>query len=325
MTPHRANGNSLRLERLDGSRLFWALALSLVVHLLCWGGYSLNKKYHLLDKLGLPALIAKLTPAVLKKPAPESPPPQVEVPLVFVNVNPDTATPEPPKDAKFYSNLNAKAANPDPEQDTEQPKLTGEQTVVTETQDIPKNKFDRLQPTPRAEEPQEEEAAKPKQAVGDLAMAKPDLNPNAKPGTAERERPRRLSQVQPNPAQRPPSRMMKQDGGVRNRLESPSLDTKSTITGDYDARFIDAVKDRWFRLLEDRDYTAQGYVQLRFRLHHDGRISEMKVLKNTVTEIQSIVCQKAVQDPAPFDRWNPEMRKLIGRDFREITFTFHYY
>jgi hypothetical protein len=326
MTAHRATATSLRLERLDSTRLIRALALSVAVHLLCWGGYTVGKKYEIWDKLTLPAWVKNLTPALFKKPEPPSPPPESEPPLVFVNVNPDTATPEPPKDAIYYSSLNSKAANPEPERDTEKPKLTGQQEFVPETETVERNNFDKLQPTLPAPEPQPEERPKPAEAPGDLAMAKPELKPSPDTGEAERERPRRLSQVK-QPAGRLPSQMMKQDGGVRADLDSPSLDTKSTITGMYDALFIQSVKQRWLDLLDSRDQAAapRGHVRLQFKLHYDGRITDMIVIEHTVTETLSLICQKAVLDPSPFDKWTREMRLLIGKEFREIKFTFYYY
>ena len=72
------------------------------------------------------------------------------------------------------------------------------------------------------------------------------------------------------------------------------------------------------------DGYRRGKVELQFLLNYDGRITEMKVLENTVTETLSLLCQKAVLDPAPFDKWPREMRLMVGEDFRRITFTFYY-
>jgi len=58
-------------------------------------------------------------------------------------------------------------------------------------------------------------------------------------------------------------------------------------------------------------------------LNYDGRITEVKVLENTVTETLSLLCQKAVLDPAPFDKWPREMRLMVAKIFRRITFTFY--
>jgi hypothetical protein len=60
-------------------------------------------------------------------------------------------------------------------------------------------------------------------------------------------------------------------------------------------------------------------------LNYDGTITDMSVLQNTVGDLLGYVCQKAVTDPAPFALWPSEMRRDIGKNYREITFTFYYY
>jgi len=101
---------------------------------------------------------------------------------------------------------------------------------------------------------------------------------------------------------------------------------KATGFGAYDYAFIAAVTQRWDDLLDSVSYDGyrQGKVILEFRLNYDGRITEMKVQDSTVPEMLSLLCQKAVLDPAPFDKWSAEMRQAIGEDFRKITFTFYY-
>lgn len=329
-----APGNSiasLRLERLETSRLAWAFAISLALHLGCWGIYTGGKKLGVWEKFHVPAWVQKLTQPIAKlfNTPPKPLFQETEPPLMFVNVNPDTATSEPPEKAKFYSNLNSKAANPNPDRDTDTPRFSGNQEFVPETENIPRNNFDRLQPVAppqKAQEAEQPQKTKPTQTPGDLALAKPDPNPRRDSGEAEKERPRRLSQVDPSKFNRPRSEMMKQSGGVRANLDSPSLDTKSTVTGNYDWLFIQSVKSRWFDLLAERDYpAADGYVRLQFKLHFDGRITDLTVRENKVSETLALLCQKAVLDPAPFDKWTKEMRLVIGKDYRDITFTFIYY
>ena len=332
MLPMTAPGNSnasLRFERVEFSRLGWAFAVSLALHLACWGIYSGGKKLGVWEKMHLPAWVQRLTQPLAKilKTEPKPLFQEQEPPLMFVNVNPVTATPEPPEKAKFYSNRNSKAANPDPANEND-PKLSGAQEFVPETETTPKNSFDRLRPVAPEATPQTPEGPKPKpkQSPGDLALAKPETNPNTEDKEPQKERPRRLSQVDPSKLNRPPSQMMKQKGGVRAQLDAPSLDTKSTVTGNYDWLFIQAVKSRWLDLLAERDYqAADGYVRLRFKLHYDGRITDMSVQENKVSETLCLLCQKAVLDPAPFDKWTTEMRRTIANEYRDITFTFIYY
>ena len=119
---------------------------------------------------------------------------------------------------------------------------------------------------------------------------------------------------------------MLQDGGVQRRAIAPSFDVKLTGFGDYDARFYEAVCQRWWDLLDSQQFARDrtGKVTLQFHLNHDGTISEMKVAQNDVGEVLGYVCQKAVLDPAPFERFPTDMRLKLG-DYANIKFTFYYY
>src|SRR5678810_1047162 len=122
-----------------------------------------------------------------------------------------------------------------------------------------------------------------------------------------------------------PGQKAKQDGGAQQRPNT-SYTVKATGFGAYDRAFIDAVSSRWYDLLDNMSYDAYqpGRVKLEFLLNYDGRITEMKILETTVSETLTLLCQKAVLDPAPFDKWPREMRLMIGEDSRRITFTFFY-
>lgn len=137
-------------------------------------------------------------------------------------------------------------------------------------------------------------------------------------------RPRTLAQAY---QQRPmiAGRLMQQEGGVRNRGRV-SIDAKGSPFGAYDAAFIAAVQERWYQLLEKNQYMLdrRGKVVLDFQLRSDGRIVDMHVADNTVGELLGILCQRAVLDPAPYARWPGDMRRMIGRDYREVRFTFYY-
>ena len=79
-----------------------------------------------------------LQEAFKKKKAPRRPRRQQDIPLIFVNVNPAQATAEAPKNAKYYSDKNSRAANPEPDKITEIPKIDGKQTEVVKTETIPR-------------------------------------------------------------------------------------------------------------------------------------------------------------------------------------------
>ncbi|TAL06184.1 MAG: hypothetical protein EPO07_02200 [Verrucomicrobia bacterium] len=315
MSASHAPEVSLRLGRLDTNRLAWAFALSIAAHLLFWGTYSVGKRYHVWERLHLPAWIQKLTLPRFAKPVQPAKPVETEPPLVFVEVNPAQALTEAPKNATHYSDKNAVAANPDADANSVIPKITGTQEHVPKTEDTERNRFDKLMPALPDKAAEEEIKPKPTKPVGDLVMAKPQEEKKSRPRTIKEA----LAQKQMS------GQKMKQPGGVLNRANA-SFDVKATGFGAYDAAFIAAVKQRWEDLLDSVSYDGyrQGKVSVEFKLNYDGRITEMKVSDNTVTETLSLLCQKAILDPAPFERWPNEMRVMIGADYRKITFTFYY-
>jgi hypothetical protein len=252
-----------------------------------------------------------------------------EPPLLFVDVNPENASTEAPKNATHYSSLNSQAANPEVDKDSNLPKIAGEQKHVPKTEDVPRNKPAPLQPaapTPSVQAPQEEVKAKPAQPPGDLAMAKPDPNPPKDPGEAPHSRPRTIKEAlarqQDN---RLAGQKMKQEGGVRHRLDTSLFDTVATPFGEYDRYLIDAIQQRWYALLDERNYALdnRGKVVVQFVMHPDGRITDMTMSDNTAGEVLGYICEKAILDPAPYAAWPNAMRRMIGEN-RPIQFTFYY-
>jgi outer membrane biosynthesis protein TonB len=323
-----------RLERDLASRWVWALCISLGLHLLAFGTYEAGRKQGWWQRINLASILPgnKMLTEVLKKKEPVEPPPQQEEPLIFVNVDEASATPEPPKNATHYSSRNAVAANEVPANESTIPKITGSQDLVPELHDIPKQNIVPLKPSPPKEitpAPISEEELKPKraEAPGDLALAKPEPQPHKEEGDADRPRPRTLKEVRErHPELKMPERKMKQEGGVPRAALDPGFDTMATPYGDYDAALIEAIKSHWYQLLDQRDYASEsrGKVVLQFTLHFDGRVSDMSVQENTVGEVLGLICQKAILDPSPYPKWPVDMRRML-RDLRTVQFTFYYY
>src|SRR3954451_10822650 len=135
MAPHREQDRSLRPGNLEISRLAWAILISLAIHGGAYGGYKLGQKLNLWQQAHLPSWLEKMT-AALKEQKEKTEREQREVPLVFVDVNPQVSTTEAPKDAKFYSDKNSQVANPDAEKETDVPKISGQQTDIVKTEDV---------------------------------------------------------------------------------------------------------------------------------------------------------------------------------------------
>lgn len=283
-----------------------------------------------------------------------------EIPLVFIDVDPSQAVPEPPADARYYSALSSRAANPDTTRDTPVPKVEGNQERVPQTMEKARPQPEPLQATPppaetpppvvaEAKPPPAPEAkpeptppapepvrpAEPVAKPGDLAYAKPAEHERREPESKPAERPERPPAPMSRPRRLDAARRqiaglagekMKQPGGVKRFALEPSFDVRATPFGAYDAAIIAAIQKRWYDLLDQREFTATyaGKVVLEFRLNSDGRVTEMKVSENGVTEILGLLCQRAVQDPAPFAPWPPDLRRLVGKEYREVRFTFYY-
>jgi outer membrane biosynthesis protein TonB len=300
--------DSLRPSRFEMERLGLALALSLMLHLLTWGGYEAGKKFGWWQQWHWPVWMhhAKKFAVI--------PPPVVrtEEPLTFVTVdNPST---EAPKNAKYYSSQNSRAANPDAMQEVKDPKLNGKQTDVPKTEDVARTDFSKLQPSAPSP-PQPQQLA---MNMGDLTLGKPqDSQQDQKP---QPPRPRTLNQ-----ARRMAGMQMQQNGGVQRQARS-ALDVKATGFGEYDAALVEAITQHWYDLLDSQQFAQDrsGKVVLQFRLNYDGSITDMNVAQSNVGELLSYVCQKAVTDPAPFAKWPSDMRAKLG-NFRDIQFTFYYY
>jgi hypothetical protein len=65
-------------------------------------------------------------------------------------------------------------------------------------------------------------------------------------------------------------------------------------------------------------------VVVRFNLHADGTISQMKTMESDVGDTLGFTCEAAVLGASPFGRW-PSVLRAQAVDPREITFTFNYY
>jgi outer membrane biosynthesis protein TonB len=327
---------SFRQERIESSRLVWAFVISMVLHLLVFGGYETGKKLNWWQNAHWPAWLSpvkRLADALKKKePLQTAQPLQPsEPPLLFVDVNPANAAAEAPKNATHYSSLNSEAANPEIDKESNLPKITGEQKHVIKTEDVPRNKPVPLQPAPsppapKEPEPKEEVKAKPTEPPGDLAMAKPEPKPDKEPGPAPHTRPRTVREALARlPDNMLAGQKMKQEGGVRRKLEMSLFDTAASPLGQYDSTLISAIQTHWWALLDERNYAAEsrGKVVVQFVLHPDGRVTDMSVSENTAGEVLGYICEKAIQDPAPFPVWPAEMRRMLG-ETRQVQFTFYY-
>ena len=283
----RAEFRSLRFSRLEREWLTAALLISLFAHLVIWGGYEAGKKFGWWQHLHF---TKNLQPADKKNP-PLPAQRENETPMVFVDVSHPETT--PPKNARYYSNKNSQAANPDASKDSDQPQLNGQQKDVPKTEDVPK--LSTLQPAPPKEPsvespPAVEAHPSSPMNLGDLALNQAPAQKAAeqKPAPPTHERPRTLAAAR----QQLPGQQMQQTGGVRRERIVPSVDAKATPFGEYDRAIIEAVTQHWYDLLDKHQFAddRKGRVIVQFNLMSDGSVEEMKMLDNTVGELLGYVC-----------------------------------
>ncbi len=308
-----------------------ALVISLVLHLVAFGGWKFGQTHGWWKESHLPNWLQTARSSLIKRIAKTIPPrtqPQQPITLTFVDVDPTLAVVEPPKNAKFTSSANTVASSTK-KAESELPELTGKQQKVLKTTENsrPKPEAKPLQPTPEQKVEEKKPSPAPKSYTpGDLAIAKPSNKANdSKSEQPEVQPHRRPASVEEAKAlQGITGDKMKHNGGGSHVGLSSSLDVRRTLTGDYDRLFVNAVQARWDFLLQNQQPTPQGEVRLEFKLHFDGRVTDVKIIRNTVDSFFSLLCQKAILDNSPYPRWTTEMRRELAGDTRDVTFTFFY-
>ena len=114
---------------------------------------------------------------------------------------------------------------------------------------------------------------------------------------------------------------------MRHHLDSSAFDTIATPFGEYDRELIEAISTHWWDLLDRKEFSQDrtGKVVIQFTLHHDGRVSDVEVVRSDVGDLLSSVCRLAISRiPAPYAPWPTDMRRFYARDSLDMTFTFWY-
>jgi len=103
-----------------------------------------------------------------------------------------------------------------------------------------------------------------------------------------------------------------------------AFDTRSSPFGSYDAKMIETIEKRWLELTPRIQMRGRGEVVVEFKLNYDGGVTDVQVQPTRLLGIAVEICKQAILESAPFDPWPAEMRKLVGKPEREITFRFNY-
>jgi hypothetical protein len=98
--------------------------------------------------------------------------------------------------------------------------------------------------------------------------------------------------------------------------------------GAYDKKIIRAVQSRWYALIDHYGiYESAAKVTVDFELFDDGQVKLVRGAKHaddSHNTILSLFCEKAIIESGPFDPFPDNLRALVGKEPRPITFIFNY-
>ena len=333
-----------------------AVVMSLLLHSLLFGVYQLRHTIvPWLSQRSSVRQAAATKPARQQAPtitfveAPAVPKPKEETkPQIFIETDERQRSTEKPAATPYYSDKTTVAMNPENlskvEGDT--PYLDGKNTKLLSTESVPaptpgavalsQRRLQQArqvaqpatppaQPKPKELPAEGEKATKPAEEQK-MAMA---TGAAAQRGTAAiEEQAAESSPLRPGAAF--PGREI---AAAKSELKASGVSRKGIAAfgvaespfGDYDRRLIKEVQQRWYVIIDKLGvYEKAGTVTIYFQLSDDGSISNLRRKENTAGEILALWCEKAITDSAPFDPLTADLRRLVGKEPREVNFTFYY-
>jgi len=166
-------------------------------------------------------------------------------------------------------------------------------------------------PTPEEVVPSDEE----------LAMLREAPTPRPTPSRQAQRNPQRQSA--PQTAYRQEQRVTRMQGNINSRGRS-SIAALGTPQGRFEKAVQDAIGSRWYYYVRERsDLINIGTVQIKFYVRPDGKVEDVKVLRNSSNEtlastsLQSII--EANIPPMP-----DELSPLLSGDRMEFTMSFNF-
>ena len=329
-----------------------ALAASLALHLLaylCWverDVFAHMTFFRPLAKMFAPPVWAPPKRALSAVPTitfVELPEPKREEGRTFMETDPNQATGEEPKDAKFYSERSTVAANPDNPTGKvgDTPYLDGKETRMMSTESVmpspaPPAPVAAPPPPPKPIEPPKPVVEKPPEEPPKvLADEGAKVVEEKKVAMLDKPVEPAMPVMPPEPAASPvmPPGSSREIAAAKSRVVAvgvgrigiAAFNVAGSPFGEYDKALIRAVQSRWYALISQNGlYERAGTVTLHFYILQDGSVQNMEFKENSAGEILGLFCQKAVVDSAPFASLPDNLRMLIGNDPREVSFTFYY-
>jgi len=293
------------------------------------------------------------SPPPAEPPVP-APPPK---PNIFIETDERQATTEQPPNTPYYSDRATLAANPENPTGKagDTPYLAGEETRMMSTENVPVPRPGAPAAAPPA--PPSPPPAAPAEARPPAPAEKPPVLAQSGLRVVEQQRQSEIQRQEnirntarlgpettaadarpPVPPQPPAAPAISSPTGReiaagKSRLVAAGVDRTGVAAfnvaaspfGAYDRKLIQAVQSRWIALIERYGvYERAGTVTLSFLLSDDGKVANLQRKENSAGEMLALFCEKAITDAAPYDPLPDQLRPLVGKEPREVNFTFYY-
>ncbi|TVR51145.1 MAG: hypothetical protein EA425_07845 [Puniceicoccaceae bacterium] len=208
------------------------------------------------------------------------------------------------------------AQEPTPEQQTptEATPLPGFEETFTELDDnVGTQVFDPFQNPRPVEERVEGERAEDQVIAERVPPSPPVREETARP---VRQPQPRLPRVAPTPVRTQPAGVS-QTGVV-------GVDANFSEYGEYLERMVEAVSQRWHRLVNARQYSeVASRVVLEFEITRDGMIENLQTVDTTAHALGTLLTRSAIEQGQSYGAWTMEMAEVLG-ERQTIRFTFYY-
>ena len=94
-----------------------------------------------------------------------------------------------------------------------------------------------------------------------------------------------------------------------------AVDASFSEFGRYQERMLELIVARWHFLSKQSSLTSldvASFVHVCYKLHSDGHISDIKVLKKTATDTGVERCIEAIRSQSPFNPWTQQMQTILA-------------
>jgi outer membrane biosynthesis protein TonB len=296
-----------------------ALIVSILLHILiigaiAWGVSSPVFKLPEAPANDQPLEFTIMPDALAPTPSPE-----------YVRTDPSAARPDTPKNARFESDNNTRAATEAPPSGNQPlPSADGRDVGSLELQNRDYTAGTKPQPSApqsTAEQPQAPEATTPPPTQLALREAPPKKEATTPNTTTPQSPPTAKPKLPSATGFQPETRVTRIRGNLSNRGKA-SLEAAATPLGRYKKQISDAIGSRWYYYVNNQIGLLNiGTVSIRFVVLPNGKVRDVRVTSNSSNESFASVSINAIIE-AEIPPIPDEVAKLLENGRIEIDYSF---